>query len=547
MGLKSAQQWSGLIVTKDATGALSAASVGPAGTLYVNGTGNGASVTVSGSNPYKWTVTLPALTAGDLVSMYVTATIDSVATAEVVAEDVADTKRVSDLNDIAAGAAMTISGTLSDLDAIWAKIQKWLRLALRSDAATTTDCATELTELNADGGSGAGAYANTTDAQEAIRDQGDSAWITATGFAEPGDEMDLIDAPNATAITAIQDGLAQTGADSDTLETLSDQIDLQATSAALATAQADLDNPGQYKADVSALALEATAQSILTDTGTTLPTDIAALPTASENADQVWEEAIADHSGTAGSTAEALNAAGAAGDPWNTELPGAYTTGKAGYIIGTTFAGQLTSLINRLGAFTGSGVNTVLGFLQAIMRKDVTTPTDAGGTYDDATDSLEALRDKVDTLPSTTAQTSAASESGAIAAVAYATLAETVSGLSIPADWTKCIFTVKGDLDDADSAALIQIVESNPGVAADGLLYLNGDDPTEESLTAADGSLTVDQAAQTVAIYLTDEAMAVLGFFGGFYDIKTVDADGDTLRQDYGTLDVSETATRATS
>jgi len=343
------------------------------------------------------------------------------------------------------------------------------------------------------------------------------------------------------------DKLARTGADSDTLETLSDQIDLQATAVALATAQADLDNPAQYKADVSALALEATAQSILTDTGTTLPTDIAALPTASENADQVWEEAIADHSGTAGSTAEALNAAGAAGDPWNTELPGAYTTGKAGYIIGTTFAGQLTSLINRLGAFTGSGVNTVLGFLQAIMRKDVTTPTDAGGTYDDATDSLEALRDKVDTLPSTTAQTSAASESGAIAAVAYATLAETVSGLSIPADWTKCIFTVKGDLDDADSAALIQIVESNPGVAADGLLYLNGDDPTEESLTAADGSLTVDQAAQTVAIYLTDEAMAVLGFFGGFYDIKTVDADGDTLRQDYGTLDVSETATRATS
>ena len=88
---------------------------------------------------------------------------------------------------------------------------------------------------------------------------------------------------------------------------------------------------------------------------------------------------------------------------------------------------------------------------------------------------------------------------------------------------------------------------SNPAAAGDGLLYLNGDDPTEESLTAADGSLTVDQAAQTVAIYLTDEAMAVLGFFGGFYDIKTVDADGDTARQDYGTLDVSETATRATS
>ena len=112
MGLKSGQEWAGLIVCKDDTGALSTPSVGPVGALYVNGTVNAASVTISGSNPYKWTVTLPALTAGDLVSMYVTATIDSVATAEVVAEDVADTYRTSDIealvDDIGtAGAGLT--------------------------------------------------------------------------------------------------------------------------------------------------------------------------------------------------------------------------------------------------------------------------------------------------------------------------------------------------------------------------------------------------------------------------------------------------------
>lgn len=65
-----------------------------------------------------------------------------------------------------------------------------------------------------------------------------------------------------------------------------------------------------------------------------LDTQLAALPTAGENADAVWEEAIADHSGTAGGTAEALNAAGAAGDPWTTALPGAYGSGSAGNIIG---------------------------------------------------------------------------------------------------------------------------------------------------------------------------------------------------------------------
>lgn len=38
--------------------------------------------------------------------------------------------------------------------------------------------------------------------------RGDAAWLTATGFSVPGDEMDLVDVPNPTAITAIQNGLA---------------------------------------------------------------------------------------------------------------------------------------------------------------------------------------------------------------------------------------------------------------------------------------------------------------------------------------------------
>lgn len=57
-------------------------------------------------------------------------------------------------------------------------------------------------------------------------------------------------------------------------------------------------------------------------------------PTAAAVADAVWEEALADHSGTSGSTAESLNAAGSAGDPWSTAVPGTYTAGQAGYILG---------------------------------------------------------------------------------------------------------------------------------------------------------------------------------------------------------------------
>jgi hypothetical protein len=55
---------------------------------------------------------------------------------------------------------------------------------------------------------------------------------------------------------------------------------------------------------------------------------------AEEIADTVWDEPIAGHLG-AGSTGAALNAAGSAGDPWTTALPGAYGAGTAGFIIGT--------------------------------------------------------------------------------------------------------------------------------------------------------------------------------------------------------------------
>ena len=60
-------------------------------------------------------------------------------------------------------------------------------------------------------------------------------------------------------------------------------------------------------------------------------------------ADAVWDEALAGHL-TPGSTGEALNSAGAAGDPWNTNLPGAYAPGTAGFILGTNLDATVTSL-----------------------------------------------------------------------------------------------------------------------------------------------------------------------------------------------------------
>lgn len=51
----------------------------------------------------------------------------------------------------------------------------------------------------------------------------------------------------------------------------------------------------------------------------------------------VWNATLADHL-LAGSTGAALSAAGGAGDPWITTLPGAYAPGSAGDIIGNMLA-----------------------------------------------------------------------------------------------------------------------------------------------------------------------------------------------------------------
>jgi len=152
---------------------------------------------------------------------------------------------IAGLNDLSAAAvnaevdtaladydAPTRAELTSDVNSILDKLLGYVQLLARSDAAIATDRSTELGEINANEGSGAGDYASTTDSQEAIADSGGGG------------------------------------------------------------------------------------------------------PTAAQIADAVWDEALAGHL-SAGSTGEALNAAGGAGDPWITALPGSYTSGQAGFILGT--------------------------------------------------------------------------------------------------------------------------------------------------------------------------------------------------------------------
>ena len=67
-----------------------------------------------------------------------------------------------------------------------------------------------------------------------------------------------------------------------------------------------------------------------------------AVPTVSQTADQVWDELLSGHT-TVGSTGAGLSAAGAAGDPWSTLIPGSYGAGTAGKIVGDNVNATISS------------------------------------------------------------------------------------------------------------------------------------------------------------------------------------------------------------
>ena len=128
-----------------------------------------------------------------------------------------------------------------------AKLLSYIQLLARSDAAIEGDKSTELGEINANEGSGAGNYSSQKDSGEAIKDY--------IGDGTMGDGRLTI----ATAITAIMqaDGGAY-DSDTDSLELISNRL----------TAVNDVVKAGGT-GDCAA---------ILTDTGTTLPAAIASIP-----------------------------------------------------------------------------------------------------------------------------------------------------------------------------------------------------------------------------------------------------------------------------
>lgn len=231
---------------------------------------------------------------------------------------------------------------------------------------------------------------------------------------------------------------------------------------------------------------------------------------AADIADAVWEEAISDHSGTSGSTAEALNAAGSAGDPWVTALPGSYTSGQAGHTVGTFLTGNA---FTRLGAPAGasvsadvaavktdtgnlttritsalfSGITSMAEWLGLIAGKQTGNSTArteiratgvGSGTFDETTDSQQAIRDRGDTAWITAAGFSTLDAAGVRTAVGLAsanldtqlgdlpTNAELATALAAADDAVlSAISTLAGyvDTEVAQIVALLTAARAEPG------------------------------------------------------------------------------------
>lgn len=229
--------------------------------------------------------------------------------------------------------------------------------------------------------------------------------VSTTGYPDIGCVQE--GGVRAADITAIQSGLATSAAQTTAQTSLTD---IQARIPAALTAG------GNIKADALAFSGDTVAadnaESFFDGTGyagtnnvmpTVTNTATLASRTAAQLVDDVWDEGTAAHT-----------------TPFT--MGGHMDTLATGIVA---MAADLSNVVARIGTFAGTGVNTILGFFRALLRKDVgiTTPSDVGGAYDHTTDSQEALRDRVDALPTA-------------AEIATALLATAVTQSNVTADTT---------------------------------------------------------------------------------------------------------------
>lgn len=390
----------------------------------------------------------------------------------------------------------------TDSAATAAKLLAYVQLLARSDAAITTDRATELGEINANQGSGAGDFAATTDSQEAQVDvgvnmkaiSGDSdaadnleTMLDGTGGKKLTLEQLVVDSSTAGGAVDIDNSMGP-GVSVTSAAGGSSAVNLQGggTGHGLAAVGGPSSGDGIYAGSCGGngygiwaegwgagngiaavggatghgmkLLGGATSGDGLNTAAATSGDGISATGAGTGDGIEATKGASgadidADIAGTITTATSLTNAVALTSDErttlagvvWNALTSGMTTVGSIGKKLadwtiltsqavrdalklaptagdpaagsidkheddiqaktdlipasGIATAANQTTILARLGTFTGSGLNTVLGFLRAMAAKAAgLTPSDlsSGTTYDNTQDSPEAIRDRGD-------------------------------------------------------------------------------------------------------------------------------------------------------
>ena len=152
---------------------------------------------------------------------------------------------------------------------------------------------------------------------------------------------------------------------------------------------------------------------------------------------------------------------------------------------------------------------------------------------------LAAIKSVTDSIDLTDIDYVTSQQAGAISMIRGATYSATLTGLTISADWATLTLRCKRKANTDDGKDEIAIVVTNGGDVGDGLTILGGA-AVASPITAADASLTVDQGAGTVAVWVSDEATNYLGVTAnGVWHLREVDDDEDTTQVAAGTFNLA--------
>lgn len=205
----------------------------------------------------------------------------------------------------------------------------------------------------------------------------------------------------------------------------------------------------------------------------------------SEIAGAVWDVTLAGHL-TGGTTGNALNAAGAAGDPWSTALPGAYSAGSAGYIIGTNVDATISSRLasaSYTSPLDAAGTRTAIGMASA----NLDTQLSAIAGYIDTevgalTTSVAAVKAKTDNLPSDPADQSAVE--AAITAALTLDLTEAYRADGSPGSVAELLYEIVAHLGESSISGTTKTIRKVNGSTVAATFTLD-DATTPTSITRA--------------------------------------------------------------